>query len=358
MSKFTPSWRRQVQHKIDDLEVADFGISPFGVVYEMRLTEQNGKDDPYTFRSEFTASLKTQAKSPDSMKSVFHYDVVGKIHCPEFEVEDYFILKRKYLLFKHADQELMNSKPKFTIESIPWSYTPRSGDSVSSSEDSFKSAAAQALGNAMRANKELLDNIRTAIKSFFKILDAEIAAIVPQNIEVFKKTLGLEKLMGIYGREHTSNILGYLFGEQLQFYNGDEVRSHDGTLLVPSYWVRATEQDFGDKDKEKKYLGYGMKTAVVDFGFDPYPWAMIRINAIWNSIDKIIRAKVSFGQSREGSVSGQQVYIIAKRNEKMVFKALDKQYFANGKLADDRMEVLTSLALGQLEADHQELDLK
>lgn len=339
----------------DPNNVEDFGITPFGVAYEMRLTEQNGKDDPYTFRADFTATLKTQetVQLPTGRsKVVFHYDVTGKISCPEFAIEDYFLLKRKYILMKHATQDILKTKPQFTIESIPWDYAPHSGGSVSPSEKSFKSAASQALGNRLREDTALLDNIKIAINSFFKVVDSEIVALAPKDIEEFKAVLGLEKERGTYNREHTSNILGFLFGDKLQFYNGDELRLHDGMVLVPSYWVRATEQDFNDKDN-KKYLGYGMKPAVVDFGFDPYPWAMIRINAIWNSIEKVIRAKVAFGQQREASVSGQQVYIIGMRDAKIVFKALDKQYFANGKLADDRMEILTSLALGQLEADQQ-----
>lgn len=331
-----------------------FGISSFGVSHELRLTEQNGKDDPYTFRAEITASLKTHEKlkmQDGKPKSVFHYKIVGKIYCPEFEVEDYLILKRKFILVKNIDRKLLNQKPNFTIEGTLWDYTPRSGASVSPSDESFKSAASQALGNYLRSNDGFLANIRTAIQSFFKVLDADVFDRAPSNVEDFKKQFFLEKNMGTYPREQTSNILGYLFGDKLQFYNGDAIREHEGSLLVPSYWVRATEQEFSDKDK--KYLGYGMKPAVVDFGFEPYPWAMIRVNVIWNSIEKIIRSKVSFGQHREGSVADQQVYIIGKREEKMVFKPLAKQYFANGKLPEDRMEILTSLALGQLEADHQ-----
>lgn len=340
-------------------DAEDFGISTFGVTHELRLTEQNGKDDPYTFRAAFTAELHTQenTKTQDGRpKVVYRYNVSGQISCPEFELEDYFVLKRKFLVFKSADQKLLNKKPSFKIEGTRWDYSPRSGDAVSSSEGSFKTAASQALASHVRSNAQLLENIKIAIQSFYKTLDAEIAALTPIDIVEFKTLIGLAKVMGTYPREHTSNILGYLFGSGLQFYNGDEVRNENGVMLVPGYWVRETEQEF--TDKQKRYLGYGMKPAVVDFGFEPYPWAMIRINAIWNNIDKIIREKVSFGQPKNSFLSGLQVYIIGKRNDKMAFKALDKQYFAGGKLADDRMEVLTSLALGQLEADLQESDQK
>jgi hypothetical protein len=352
---FVPKSRR-------DLTAADFhgaeDLGSFGLSYDLNLTAQDGKNDPYTFKAEFLSRLQTQAtvtSKDGKLTTVYHYKLGGKITCAEFEIEDYLLLKRKNLLAKSLDRALMDARPNFSIEEIPWDYTPDLSSATSASTSAFKINAEQALGKFIHEHAELLENTRTAIKCFFRTIDTQIAALAPQEIEAFKNRFGLEKKLGTYGREHTANILGYLFGNMFQYYNGDIVRVEGNAVLIPSYWVRETEQEF--EDKNKKFLGYGMKPAVVDFGFDPYPWAMIRINAIWTSMDKVIRAKVGFGQ-KDNKLSDQQVYIIVKRGEKMVFKALDKQYFAGGKLADDRMEVLTSLALGQVEAEHQELDLK
>lgn len=342
----------------------------YGFVRIVGLPIKVLEDDPYHYRIEFDTKLLGTKKGK---RPVFVYEASGKILCPEFNLSDYLYLKKHHLLFERLKTDVAETFPQLHVDKICWAYSPlKKGEDLDPGDVEFKDAAGNAFANFVRSYEPLLGNAKEAIRKSFDVLDSLVSDIILKHREDLACELNLLKRYGVYDRRHTSDILDILFGKRWSFFHGEDVLidKETGTLLIPNFWVRYIEgvpTGGSSKNNPMAFVGYGMRAGIIEFGFDPYPWALLRVNIISNTIENAILEKTAFGEAKKRlhkaiernefkqHVRNRLVHIVGFRDGKMRLKKLSEEYIRGIDLEDnDKVEIITNLALGQLEAEAQE----
>lgn len=314
---------------------------------EVRIREAFFPGDPYTYRMK--CRLVFEHAAPNG---VYTYAVTGTVTCPEFSLEDYLYLRKWHILYPIVADALEKKTIRLAIQPFNWCYTKKDTQDTAVPTDSvFKEKVRDAFSRYAKAHPTLLKNVKTAIFKFFESLDEEIKKVSDTEKSVnrpFKEAVGLKRKFGVYEKTHTSDILDYLFGDRYRLYNGEDVQLQEECLLIPNWWVKTTEEANFQKPR---YLGYGMRLGIIEFGLTPYPWALLRINTIKNTIASAISESAAFGRTEKdvGNV-GKRVFVAALRGGKMVFKKLSENY-ATQEGDPQKFDLLVSLAFGELEAE-------
>ena len=333
----------------------------FGFNYEYRSPSKGWDGDPYVYRIDFTGKMlgKTIHAPGAADRQGIMYEVEGKLKCPEFNMEDYFLLRKKHLIWDLASSELVGKVPDFTISAFRWMYLAPDSSPVDPRDEKVKDKIKSQFSYHIRTNKQMVENIEIAIKALYteyeEIIKAAIAEscqkMDPNGVSEFvplPQALGLKKEYGTIAKEFTADLFDYVMGKRWHFFNGDVGRVDAGSLLVPNYWVNDDRVTAGNR-QERRYLGYGMRPSVIDWGLEPYPWIMYRINRVWNDLNEIIANEVAYGKSkRGGSVVARHVYIAGMKGDQVVMKQLSEKFLTYD---ENRIDLVTSLAIAELESE-------
>lgn len=330
----------------------------FGFVYEFRVPVKAWLRDPYVYRVDFKGTLIGQqlaAERPSLM-----YDVVGELKCPEFKMEEYFYLRKKHLLWEEARSELENEKPEMKLSSFRWIYVSTPGEMPNPTNTDTKERIREHFGRYVRTFKPMHDNVEAAIKRVYEDYETRLKAVIVnlskttdendvEQYKTFKESILLKREFNAISKEHTSDLLDWLFGDRWAFYNGDDSRVEENRLLIPHWWCNPGTKSGDGGDNWK--VGHGVRSGILDWGQEPYPWVLFRANRIWNDLEALIKQKVAFGKTTTGQgVVDREVYIAGLREDGMRCKKLSKKYYQTQDW-EAKMEVLTSLALGELEGE-------
>lgn len=333
----------------------------FGFNYEYRSPAKGWDGDPYVYRIDFTGTMIGKTfDTPGSDRSGIMYEVEGKLKVPEFDMEDYMILRKKHLLWRLSEDGLRGKVPEFTIAAFRWMYNaPSSG--IDPRDEKVKEKIKTQFGYHIRTNKVMCDNIEMAIKAIYTDFEdtikkgvaeacTELGAGGTPEFVPLPQALRLEKEYGTIKKEFTAEIFDYVFGKNWHFFNGDIARIENGALLVPNYWVNDDRQT--EKARQNnRYLGYGMRPGILDWAMEPYPWIMYRINRVWNDLSNVIANDVAFGKSKKmTSVVSKHVYIAGMKDGKPISKQLSEKFLTYD---ENRVDLMSSLAIAELEAANE-----
>jgi hypothetical protein len=357
-------------NNLERIEIASSKNYNFNVSVGLQFKAFEG--DPYYYRTIFEGKLLEMKKEE---RPIFLYEVSGTISCPEWNLRDYLYLTKQHLLFpllrNVPERRIREDGFEFKLDPFRWQYSPKK-DEPDDEISEFKERTASAFSNFIRNNEKFQSRAREVIGNYYSEIGRTAKNIILEHKDDLPTILSLTRQWGVYDKQHTTDILDLVFGNRWSFYHGEDViiDKETGTLLIPNFWVKYIDGIQSGVDP-LAFAGYGMRTGVVEFGFDPYPWTLIRVNSISNSIENIIRDKVSFGPEKAKlNVAKKKktvmprivnclVYIIGLRGERIVLKKLSKEYISNMDFREEgKLEVVTGLALGQLEADEQEREKK
>ncbi len=320
----------------------------YGVRVEIEVPIRGWKDDPYAYVVDFRLKLLSVRDRPP----LFIYEASGVLSAPDFNLEDYLRLKRRSAIKEFLpsfNDTVANSK--FRLSPIRWQFLPDAKtvrEGPKSAE--FKKAVREAMRTMVRSDDAIKNRLREAITSFYRKLDSDVADTILDNKDALTEKFKREN--GVYDKRHTSEILDLVLGHRYGFHTHDEAHLENGVLSIPRYWVPDfdIEKNWQGKVEIQESFGRGAQCNVITFGIEPYAWAMFLSTWTNNSFQHHIRSRK--GEPMEVR---REVHIAAYREGRVVHRKLPKEFFGE-ELADDRVEMLSNLALGELEAQAREED--